>query len=96
MDWSLDHHGIEDVRLALRIARETVEGYALDLENIGDALRAGEIIEPFAAGEGGAIAADRLAGSHRATARRLLMLEENLEESELDALELVERRGVRS
>ena len=96
MNWSLDHHGIEDVRLALRVARETVDGYALDLENIGDALRAGQSVPPFVDGEGGAVAAERLALSHRATARRLQFLEENLEQSELDALEVAERRGVRS
>ena len=94
VDWSLDHNGIEDVRLALRIARETVDGYALDLENIAAVLRDGGTVEPFHSGEGGAIAAERLAGSHRATARRLLVLEENLEQAELDALELAERRGV--
>jgi len=94
VDWSLDHNGIEDVRLALRIARESVDGYALDLENIAAVLRDGGTVEPFHSGEGGAIAADRLAGSHRATARRLLVLEENLEQAELDALELAERRGV--
>ena len=94
MNWSLDHNGIEDVRLALRIARETVEGYGLDLENIAAALRDGETVEPFHSGEGGAIAAGRLAASHFDTGRRLRVLEEDLEEAELGALELAERRGV--
>ena len=83
LDWS----DLEDVRLALRIARETVEGYGLDLELVAAQLRAGESVAPFVDGEGGAVAAERLAASHSATARRLRSIEENLEECGLDELE---------
>ena len=92
LDWS----DLDDVRFALRIARETVEGYGLELELVAAQLRDGESVPPFVDGEGGAIAAERLAASHMATARRLRSIEENLDESELDGLELAERRGVRS
>jgi hypothetical protein len=92
LDWS----DLADVQLALRIARETVEGYGLDLELVAAQLRDGESVPPFVDGEGGAIAAERLAASHFATGRRLLSIAESLEESELDELELEERRGVHS
>lgn len=92
LDWS----DLADVQLALRIARETVEGYGLDLELVAARLRDGESVPPFVDGEGGAVAAERLAASHLATARRLLSIAENLEEAELDERELEERRGVYS
>lgn len=82
MEWSLDQNDIEDVRLALRIARETVEGYGLELELVAARLRDGESVSPFVDGENGAIAAGRVAASHFATARRLLDLEEDLEDAE--------------
>lgn len=93
MYWSLDHNGIEDVRLALRVAWETVEGYGLELELIAARLRDGETVPPFVDGEGGAIAAERMAHSHLVTGRRLRALAEDLEDAEV---ELAERCGVYS
>lgn len=90
LDWS----DLQDVQFALRVARETVEGYGLDLELVAAQLRDGESVPPFVDGENGAIAAERLAASHMATARRLRSIGENLEECELDERELEERRGV--
>ena len=96
MHWSLGTNEVEDVRLALRIARETVEGYAYDLERIAAALRAGESVAPFVDGEGGAVAAERLAASHSATADRLLVLEGNLEDDEARLVGSLWVEGVRS